>query len=129
MYHFRTTITMARKRDALELLAVANDAESDDELDPTVVEDVEVRVSFTPGWYQPATWHSPPEGEDPEITAVVIQTENGEGRDVLDEIYGPVFDELVRKAWNLQQREEDDARYDPDAYDHARDMEMEDYYD
>lgn len=126
MLYFHTSLTIERNRDALELLALAEDAESDDELDPTVEVDIEVEVTYSPGWHDPGSWHEPPSGEDPEIESVIVLLESGYGEDIYSKLSRTQFDQLVQKAWDHQAEHEREMGYDPDAYDRARDQAMED---
>ena len=126
--NFQTTITRIRKRGTLELLALAKDAESDDELEEYEEVELEVEVFYTPGYYQSATYHNPAEGEDPELTSVVLTKEDGETVEFMDKLNMEEWGDLIRRAWDDQEdRDRDEG--DPDAYDNARDLAMEDAYD
>ena len=127
--NFQTTITRVRKRGTLELLALAKDAKSDDELEEEEEVELELEVFYNPGYYVPASRLDPSEGEDPELTSVVLTQENGVTVEFMDSLSRDEFGDLLRRAWDDQEdRDRDEG--DPDAYDNARDLAMEDeHYD
>ena len=122
--NFQTTITRVRKRGTLELLALAKDAKSDDELEEEEEVELELEVFYNPGYYKSATYHDPAEGEDPELTSVVLTQENGETVEFMDMLAPDELGDLLRRAWDDQEDREPDEG-DPDADYNARDRAME----
>ncbi len=88
------------------------------------IPDIEVEVSYRPGWHQPARLlchpdnATPAEGEDAEVTKVVIL----DGKHDITELFDQAaLRELSAAAWEDQQQQaEDAADYDHD-YDPADD--------
>jgi hypothetical protein len=128
MPSFHTTLTRERKRSALELLAEAKDAEEDDDIDEDGEVELELEVFYNPGYYVHATYEDPSEGEDPELTSVTLTEENGDLTEMYDELTEGELHDLVRQAWDHQENDDYSDEGDPDAYDNARDMAMEDEY-
>ena len=126
---FETTIIRKRKRDALELLALAKDATSDDELSEYEEIECGLEVFYNPGYFVAGNWHHPPEGENAELTSVVLTREDGETEEIIGDLSVEEHHALVEQA-NRDQELYDQDGADPDAYDNARDMAMEDeHYD
>jgi hypothetical protein len=92
-----------------------------DPLGPTdTVDDVEVEVEYSPGWFQAGRYSGPPdscypdEGEDPVIESVVIQDPDFEHANILADLPAKLVEALVTEAWDHQKGSEQDHYDEPD---------------
>lgn len=135
MSSFTTLIYQTVERSALTLLALARGAESDEELHPEEELELEVDVTYTPGWSDPgctsgpADKWEPPSGEDPEITSVLLLG-GDEPVEILDKLSKATLEQLTREANDHQAEEESGwADYAADlAYDDHLESQSERYW-
>ena len=78
MESFESILCRTIERSPLELLALSKDIAPGEELDPIEEIEIEVEVTYEPGYFTPGRLSGPPEdcypdeGADPEIVSVVV---------------------------------------------------------
>ena len=81
------------------------------------IPDIEVMVEFTPGWYTPATFHDPAEGEDPEVLSVNLTMPDGKEIDIQQQLSSVEMRRIIDACWEEQRRSAREDFYEPCGYD------------